>query len=446
MERSGENGEARRKISIEFGMAGDKFNLIDILSEDDEFLSASPFAVDSFKGFRLSGIGSHQELEPNDQKEENLLPVEFTKPSRPSFLRKSLAWDSAFFDNAGMSDQLLDSDILTTSYLLVIFLSSANAIGVLDPDELSYINKGFKKAPDAREQRSESITATGSNKSCRATNPQHRLHRAQSCKNNNGSSFRKLGRSSSSMVKSDQATPAAKSVNVHNKEKMKETTPARSSATGSNIGSLSAKSSVRKGSPSAAATAGLGLSDNTNIADSSRLRLPSPRLRFFDENTPSRSSTASERIPFDQSRTLKQSRTVGSSSFLTAEKEILSKSKSIVDQRCRNSTNQLSIVNSCPKESAAKRDAPRGRIGNLSQQLIEPVDLKKREKVEEIKKGKTYRASPLFKQLKKLCPSLDSSRMPLADKTGKYDLNGTKSTSYGSKKDKLGKLQAIMNL
>ncbi|XP_051139990.1 uncharacterized protein LOC127257586 isoform X3 [Andrographis paniculata] len=441
MERSGENGEARRKISIEFGMAGDKFNLIDILSEDDEFLSASPFAVDSFKGFRLSGIGSHQELEPNDQKEENLLPVEFTKPSRPSFLRKSLAWDSAFFDNAG----------------------------VLDPDELSYINKGFKKAPDAREQRSESITATGSNKSCRATNPQHRLHRAQSCKNNNGSSFRKLGRSSSSMVKSDQATPAAKSVNVHNKEKMKEvchlpfspqffrkklidssvffkTTPARSSATGSNIGSLSAKSSVRKGSPSAAATAGLGLSDNTNIADSSRLRLPSPRLRFFDENTPSRSSTASERIPFDQSRTLKQSRTVGSSSFLTAEKEILSKSKSIVDQRCRNSTNQLSIVNSCPKESAAKRDAPRGRIGNLSQQLIEPVDLKKREKVEEIKKGKTYRASPLFKQLKKLCPSLDSSRMPLADKTGKYDLNGTKSTSYGSKKDKLGKLQAIMNL
>ncbi|XP_051130812.1 uncharacterized protein LOC127251243 [Andrographis paniculata] len=182
MERSGENGEARRKISIEFGMAGDKFNLIDILSEDDEFLSASPFAVDSFKGFRLSGIGSHQELEPNDQKEENLLPVEFTKPSRPSFLRKSLAWDSAFFDNAG----------------------------VLDPDELSYINKGFKKAPDAREQRSESITATGSNKSCRATNPQHRLHRAQSCKNNNGSSFRKLGRSSSSMVKSDQATPAAK--------------------------------------------------------------------------------------------------------------------------------------------------------------------------------------------------------------------------------------------
>ncbi|XP_051130811.1 uncharacterized protein LOC127251242 [Andrographis paniculata] len=225
-----------------------------------------------------------------------------------------------------------------------------------------------------------------------------------------------------------------------------KTTPARSSATGSNIGSLSAKSSVRKGSPSAAATAGLGLSDNTNIADSSRLRLPSPRLRFFDENTPSRSSTASERIPFDQSRTLKQSRTVGSSSFLTAEKEILSKSKSIVDQRCRNSTNQLSIVNSCPKESAAKRDAPRGRIGNLSQQLIEPVDLKKREKVEEIKKGKTYRASPLFKQLKKLCPSLDSSRMPLADKTGKYDLNGTKSTSYGSKKDKLGKLQAIMNL
>ncbi|GKE63034.1 hypothetical protein Tco_1513401, partial [Tanacetum coccineum] len=42
---------------------------------------------------------------------------ESLEPRRPSFLRKSLAWDSAFFTSAG----------------------------VLDPEELSMINKGFKE-------------------------------------------------------------------------------------------------------------------------------------------------------------------------------------------------------------------------------------------------------------------------------------------------------------
>lgn len=32
---------------------------------------------------------------------KQLLPSEFTDPKRPSFLRKSLAWDSEFFTSAG---------------------------------------------------------------------------------------------------------------------------------------------------------------------------------------------------------------------------------------------------------------------------------------------------------------------------------------------------------
>lgn len=53
-------------------------------------------------GFRLSGFGDNTgEIETIQQKEKNLLPSRIVQPIRPSFLRRSLAWDSAFFDGPG---------------------------------------------------------------------------------------------------------------------------------------------------------------------------------------------------------------------------------------------------------------------------------------------------------------------------------------------------------
>ncbi|KAL7109860.1 hypothetical protein ACP275_06G201600 [Erythranthe tilingii] len=129
--------QQKTKISFGFSSAHDKIKLIDILSEaDDDFLVPSPF-FDSHQnpfsenardniGFRLSGFGNNSsEIELIRQNEQNVLPSDFTHPTRPSFLRRSLAWDSAFFDSPG----------------------------VLDHDELSFINKGFTK--DVRKRRSE---------------------------------------------------------------------------------------------------------------------------------------------------------------------------------------------------------------------------------------------------------------------------------------------------
>ncbi|KAL8052206.1 hypothetical protein ABFX02_06G197400 [Erythranthe guttata] len=128
----------KTKISFGFSSAHDKIKLIDILSEaDDDFLVPSPFFDHSHQnpfsenardniGFRLSGFGNNSsEIEIIRQNEKNVLPSDFTHPTRPSFLRRSLAWDSAFFDSPG----------------------------VLDHDELSFINKGFTK--DVRKRRSE---------------------------------------------------------------------------------------------------------------------------------------------------------------------------------------------------------------------------------------------------------------------------------------------------
>ncbi|KAL7148683.1 hypothetical protein ABFS83_06G194900 [Erythranthe nasuta] len=128
----------KTKISFGFSSAHDKIKLIDILSEaDDDFLVPSPFFVHSHQnpfsenardniGFRLSGFGNNSsEIEKIRQNEHNGLPTDFTHPTRPSFLRRSLAWDSAFFDSPG----------------------------VLDHDELSFINNGFTK--DVRKRRSE---------------------------------------------------------------------------------------------------------------------------------------------------------------------------------------------------------------------------------------------------------------------------------------------------
>uniref|UniRef100_M0ZQ05 Uncharacterized protein n=1 Tax=Solanum tuberosum TaxID=4113 RepID=M0ZQ05_SOLTU len=117
---------------MECHVIGDqKLKLIDISSED-EFLIDSPL-FDSLEDLRLSvtldsinenGEGSNlsktsakidKSTQVNKQKELKHLSSASIQPGRPSYLRKSSAWDNAFFTSAGL----------------------------LDPHELSSMNKEF---------------------------------------------------------------------------------------------------------------------------------------------------------------------------------------------------------------------------------------------------------------------------------------------------------------
>ncbi|KAL8231936.1 hypothetical protein R6Q57_001714 [Mikania cordata] len=88
----------------------DNIRLIDFSKEDD-YLIAFPYR-DSLEDLRLS-VTFDNLNEWNDH-----VGSESVEPRRQSFLRKSLAWDSAFFTSPG----------------------------VLNPEELFMINKGFKKS------------------------------------------------------------------------------------------------------------------------------------------------------------------------------------------------------------------------------------------------------------------------------------------------------------
>ncbi|KAA8539359.1 hypothetical protein F0562_026051 [Nyssa sinensis] len=108
--------------------------LIDISSEDD-FLIASPFRdilqdlrlsvalgnINEHEGFKLFETANSSDVqnasEQLGQMEQKLIPSKSMELGRASNLRKSLAWDSAFFTSAG----------------------------VLDPEELSIMNRGFEK-------------------------------------------------------------------------------------------------------------------------------------------------------------------------------------------------------------------------------------------------------------------------------------------------------------
>ncbi|WOG96185.1 hypothetical protein DCAR_0415516 [Daucus carota subsp. sativus] len=114
MERNSE-GEKENHNEVE------KIQLIDFSSEDD-ILVDYPFR-DSLEDLRLSEslkMANQREVENAGnslhQREEMLSTPEFLEPRRPSYLRKSIAWDNAFFSSDG----------------------------VLDPEELSAMNNGFK--------------------------------------------------------------------------------------------------------------------------------------------------------------------------------------------------------------------------------------------------------------------------------------------------------------
>ncbi|KAL1552070.1 hypothetical protein AAHA92_12914 [Salvia divinorum] len=89
----GQSGDVMKKrTSFGLSVADEKIKLIDILSEDDYFLVSSPLQ------------SSISEIERMEQKEKNLFYGN-SEESRPSFLRRSLAWDSAFLNNSGVLDQ-----------------------------------------------------------------------------------------------------------------------------------------------------------------------------------------------------------------------------------------------------------------------------------------------------------------------------------------------------
>ncbi|CAH1443743.1 unnamed protein product [Lactuca virosa] len=106
-------------------VGGDELQLIDF-SEEDDYLIAFPFR-DSLEDLRLSvtydNLNECDRIKVfesiNSQVVERIDEAQFEsmEPRRPSFLRKSLAWDNAFFTSAG----------------------------VLNLEELFMINKGFKK-------------------------------------------------------------------------------------------------------------------------------------------------------------------------------------------------------------------------------------------------------------------------------------------------------------
>ncbi|KAI3705563.1 hypothetical protein L1987_75802 [Smallanthus sonchifolius] len=97
-------------MTCETNRFGDDLQLIDF-SEEDDYLIAFPYR-DSLEDLRLSVTFDNVNGRINHVQSESV------NPRRQSFLRKSLAWDSAFFNSAG----------------------------VLNHEELFMINKGFKKA------------------------------------------------------------------------------------------------------------------------------------------------------------------------------------------------------------------------------------------------------------------------------------------------------------
>ncbi|CAI9302829.1 unnamed protein product [Lactuca saligna] len=119
-------------MTCEMNRVGDdELQLIDF-SEEDDYLIAFPFR-DSLEDLRLSvtydNLNECDRIKVfesiNSQVVERIDEAQFEsmEPRRPSFLRKSLAWDNAFFTSAG----------------------------VLNLEELFMINKGFKK-PESNHQ------------------------------------------------------------------------------------------------------------------------------------------------------------------------------------------------------------------------------------------------------------------------------------------------------
>ncbi|KAH6803984.1 hypothetical protein C2S51_032231 [Perilla frutescens var. frutescens] len=247
-----------KKISFGLSVADEKIKLIDILSEDDDFLVASPFCDHSLQA-------SISEIERMEQE------------SRPSFLRRSLAWDSAFF----------------------------NSSGVLDADELSFINNGFRHTEasllpanhEVRNRRSESestpnevgfsadwfeidpsIFESNSSKALNVieTSPKPRLKQ-------NVQSSKKVDRSCRNKMKSDR-TSIGKSIDVQREEKLKKESEARRRPSNKN---LSGKSNLNMGKNSITSSLGQGLIMQEKSANQSSSTLSSAKSSSMFSSTAS---------------------------------------------------------------------------------------------------------------------------------------------------------------
>ncbi|XP_060177719.1 uncharacterized protein LOC132607643 [Lycium barbarum] len=111
--------EEKKKRSFSYDIGDQKLKLIDISSEEDCLIDSPLF--DSLEDLRLSvtldninenGVSNSSRTslqrdkttQVNQQKELKHLSSAPIQPGRPSFLRKSSAWDNAFFTSAGLLD------------------------------------------------------------------------------------------------------------------------------------------------------------------------------------------------------------------------------------------------------------------------------------------------------------------------------------------------------
>lgn len=117
-----------------------------------------------FQTLKLSDMGNSLDTIGNG--EQKVVPSESLEAEKTSRtgecnLRKSLAWDSAFFTSAGglyfqmRNDYINFLSILPCSiyFWFIVYLCSRmlfyGCLGVLEPEELSMMNKGFKKPHDS---------------------------------------------------------------------------------------------------------------------------------------------------------------------------------------------------------------------------------------------------------------------------------------------------------
>ncbi|KAJ8553089.1 hypothetical protein K7X08_020482 [Anisodus acutangulus] len=137
-----------KKRSFSYDIGDQKLKLIDISSEEDCLIDSPLF--DSLEDLRLSvtlnsindnGEGSNlprtsfqrdKTTQVNQQKELKHLSSAPIQPGRPSFLRKSSAWDNAFFTSAGLLDphelSLMNKDFDTSEgHLLPVILEDVRA-------------------------------------------------------------------------------------------------------------------------------------------------------------------------------------------------------------------------------------------------------------------------------------------------------------------------------
>ncbi|KAK9075156.1 hypothetical protein SSX86_003476 [Deinandra increscens subsp. villosa] len=214
------------------------------------------------KGFQKTPLAQKdgKRYSISDDVKEEVQP----EPKRPSFLRKSLAWDSAFFTSDGL----------------------------LDPVELLAVNKGFKKTPLAQKdgKRSKLATKIGGSQTNTLSQDSKRTNAFTTPINKNiDCSYESYSSTSSQNLSKSKVDP--KGVKLSSSPSSVLYFPLSSSPASSDDGWLSeslCSTTITHQSPiqvldfhSQNSKEKKFTSQNVTIK-SSRLRMPSPRIGFFD--------------------------------------------------------------------------------------------------------------------------------------------------------------------